>query len=44
MLIMRVYALYGRSRRVLVLLVGLAVGAVAFGCVSELSIVYEVIY
>lgn len=37
MLIMRVYALYERSRRVLALLVGLAIGAVAFGCWSVLG-------
>jgi hypothetical protein len=44
MLIMRVYALYERSRRVLALLVGLAIGAVAFGCVSGLSMAYEAIF
>ena len=41
---MRVYALYERSRRVLALLVGLAIGAVAFGCVRRLSMVCQAIF
>ena len=44
MLTMRVYALYERSRRVLALLAGLAIGAFAFACVSGLSVIYEAIF
>lgn len=36
MLIMRMYALYERSKRVLALLLGVAIAAVAVGCVSLL--------
>lgn len=37
MLIVRVYALYARDRRILMLTVGVALAAIANGCVSSVS-------